>query len=70
MGRLLAGFPGQHVENWQSEWFQPIFQAILLLGAKHIRFRVDAEDIERLEAKVDKLNRQLEQREPATHSGQ
>jgi membrane associated rhomboid family serine protease len=56
-------------ENWQSEWFQLIFQAILLLGAKHILFRVDAEDLERLEAKVDKLNRQLEHRESAPDPG-
>ena len=47
-------------ENWQSEWLQLVFQAILLLGAKHLIFRVDAEDMERLEAKVDKINRHLE----------
>jgi hypothetical protein len=49
-------------ENWQSEWLQLVFQAILLLGAKHLIFRVDAEDMERLEAKVDKITRQLENR--------
>jgi hypothetical protein len=42
-------------ENWQSEWLQLVFQAILLLGAKHWIFRVDAEDIERIEAKIDDL---------------
>lgn len=42
-------------ENWQSEWLQLVFQAILLLGAKHWLFQVDAEDQERLEAKVDRL---------------
>ncbi|WP_020386867.1 hypothetical protein [Kribbella catacumbae] len=47
-------------ESWQSEWFQLVFQTILLLGAKHIIFRVDAEDLERLEAKVDKLTTQLD----------
>jgi hypothetical protein len=47
-------------ENWQSEWLQLVFQGILLLGAKHIIFRVDAEDMERLEAKVDKISRQLD----------
>lgn len=31
-------------------------------GAKHLIFRVDAEDLERLEAKVDQINRRLEQR--------
>jgi hypothetical protein len=42
-------------ENWQSEWLQLVFQAILLLGAKHWIFRVDAEDLERIEAKIDDL---------------
>lgn len=42
-------------ENWQSEWLQLVFQAVLLLGAKHLLFRVDAEDLERIEAKVDRL---------------
>lgn len=42
-------------ENWQSEWLQLIFQAVLLLGAKHWLFRVDAKDMERLEGKIDKL---------------
>jgi flagellar biosynthesis/type III secretory pathway protein FliH len=39
-----------------------VFQGILLLGAKHIIFRVDAEDMERLEAKVDKISHQLDRR--------
>lgn len=42
-------------ENWQSEWLQLVFQAILLLGAKHWLFQVDAEDLERIEAKVNLL---------------
>ena len=46
-------------ENWQSEWLQLIFQAILLLGAKHWLFKVDAEDIERIEAKVDDIKDRL-----------
>jgi hypothetical protein len=46
-------------ENWQSEWLQLVFQAILLLGAKHWLFQVDAEDAERLERKVDAISRQL-----------
>jgi hypothetical protein len=49
-------------ENWQSEWLQLVFQGILLLGAKHIIFRVDAEDMERLEAKVDRISQQLDDR--------
>lgn len=59
----LTNFFASTFENWQSEWFQLVFQAILLLGAKHLIFRVDAEDMERLEAKVDKLNHQLERQQ-------
>lgn len=40
-------------ENWQSEWLQLLVQAVMLLGMKHVLFKVDAEDMERLEAKVD-----------------
>ena len=46
-------------ENWQSEWLQLVFQAILLLGAKHLIFKVDAEDMERLEAKIDRIQDKL-----------
>ncbi|HYD09903.1 MAG TPA: DUF6766 family protein [Acidimicrobiales bacterium] len=42
-------------ENWQSEWLQLFVQAVVLLGMKHILFKADAEDMERLEAKVDAL---------------
>lgn len=42
-------------ENWQSEWLQLVFQAILLLGAKHWLFKADARDLERVEAKIDRL---------------
>jgi disulfide bond formation protein DsbB len=59
---FLAQFWASTFENWQSEWFQLIFQAILLLGAKHWIFKVDAEDMERIEAKVDLINDRLEGR--------
>jgi hypothetical protein len=62
-----SAFLASTFENWQSEWLQLVFQAILLLGAKHLIFRVDAEDLERLEAKVDELNRRLDP--AATPSG-
>lgn len=45
-------------ENWQSEWLQLVFQAILLLGAKHWIFRAEAKDLERVEAKIDSLLRE------------
>ena len=62
-------------ENWQSQWLQLIFQAILLLGAKHWLFQVDAEDMERLEAKVDAVAQRLgldpdEAAEPASEQEQ
>jgi hypothetical protein len=62
-------------ENWQSEWFQLIFQAILLLGAKHWLFQVDAEDLERIEKKVDAVAEALgldpdESQEPAPEQEQ
>lgn len=42
-------------ENWQSEWLQLLVQAVMLLGMKHLLFKADAEDMERLEKKVDAL---------------
>jgi disulfide bond formation protein DsbB len=47
-------------ENWQSEWFQLIFQAILLLGAKHWLFKADARDLERIESKIDTVIREVQ----------
>lgn len=58
-GDYLVDFWASTLENWQSEWFQLIFQAILLLGAKHWLFQVDAEDMERLENKVDTIAEKL-----------
>lgn len=53
--QYLIDFSASTFENWQSEWLQLIFQAILLLGAKHWLFQVDAVDMERLENKVDAI---------------
>lgn len=50
-----AAFWSATFENWQSEWLQLVFQAVLLLGAKHWLFQVDAQDLERVEAKIDQL---------------
>jgi membrane associated rhomboid family serine protease len=52
---FLPAFFSSTLENWQSEWLQLIFQAIILLGAKHLLFKVDAEDLERIENKIDEL---------------
>lgn len=54
-----SSFLASTLENWQSEWLQLVFQAILLLGAKHWIFRVDAEDMERIEAKIDRIQDRL-----------
>jgi len=56
---FFAQFFSSTFENWQSEWLQLIFQAILLLGAKHWLFQVDAEDLERMEKKVDAISARL-----------
>ena len=71
----LPHFFASTFENWQSEWLQLIFQAILLLGAKHWLFQVDAEDLERLEKKVDAVAERLgldpdESQEPAPEQHQ
>ncbi|WP_415647953.1 hypothetical protein [Stackebrandtia soli] len=60
---FLPRFFASTFENWQSEWFQLIFQAILLLGAKHLLFRVDAQDLERIEQKIDQVRSSLGQSE-------
>ena len=58
-GEYLHTYFAATFENWQSEWLQLIFQAILLLGAKHWLFKVDAEDLERIEAKIDEVKDRL-----------
>jgi hypothetical protein len=59
MSDFFVQFMASTFENWQSEWFQLIFQAILLLGAKHWLFQVDAEDLERVERKLDAVAERL-----------
>jgi hypothetical protein len=43
------------LENWQSEALQLTVQAVVLLGMKHWLFKADAEDLERIESKLDRL---------------
>lgn len=57
-GSFLDDFWSATFENWQSEWLQLFVQAVVLLGMKHLIFKADAEDMERLEAKVDRLLRE------------
>lgn len=58
-GEFWPAFFASTFENWQSEWLQLVFQAVLLLGAKHWIFKVDAEDLERIEAKLDRVQDRL-----------
>lgn len=51
----IAEFWSATFENWQSEWLQLVAQAVLLLGMKHLIFKADSKDQERLEAKIDTL---------------
>ncbi|MET8774568.1 DUF6766 family protein [Nocardia sp. NPDC050713] len=62
-GEFWSDFLSSTFENWQSEWLQLVFQAVLLLGAKHWIFRADAEDLERIESKVDQVRQALVQLE-------
>ncbi|PZF83362.1 DUF6766 family protein [Jiangella anatolica] len=52
----LTSFFASTFENWQSEWLQLVFQAVLLLAAKHLLFQADAEDLERIERKIDRIH--------------
>ena len=54
-GEYLPQFLASTFENWQSEWLQLVVQGAVLLGMKHLIFRADAEDTERIEAKINRL---------------
>ncbi|ADD42451.1 DUF6766 family protein [Stackebrandtia nassauensis] len=58
-GDFASTFMASTFENWQSEWLQLVFQAILLLGAKHLIFRADSEDLERIEKKIDDVRAEM-----------
>jgi hypothetical protein len=53
-------------ENWQSEWLQLAFQAVVLLGMKHVLFKADAEDMEQVQADLAQIKAHLgiPEREP------
>ena len=50
------------LENWQSEFLQLIWQAVIVVGYAHVVFRKGTEDIDRVEAKVDRLLARLPDR--------
>lgn len=56
---FLTSFFASTFENWQSEWLQLVFQAVLLLAAKHLLFQADAEDLERIERKIDHIHEKV-----------
>ncbi len=56
LGSWLGQFSTSTFENWQSEWLQLVFQAVLLLAAKHLLFQADAEDLERIERMIDTIH--------------
>jgi hypothetical protein len=55
-----ASYLASTFENWQSEWLQLVFQAVLLMGARHWIFKVEAQDMERMERKIDELHERLD----------
>ena len=55
ISEFVAEFMSATLENWQSEWLQLIYQAIFILGFKHMFFKIDAEDLERIEQKLDEV---------------
>lgn len=46
-------------ENWQSEWLQLAFQAVVLLGMKHVLFKADAADTEQLQLDLVEIREHL-----------
>ncbi|HVV86401.1 MAG TPA: DUF6766 family protein [Kofleriaceae bacterium] len=55
LGDYLPAFFASTLENWQSEWLGLVIQGAVLLGMKNLIFRAETEDLERIEAKVDRL---------------
>jgi hypothetical protein len=55
MSEFWPQFLASTFENWQSEWLQLFVQGVVLLGMKHLLFKADAEDMEKLDRKVDAL---------------
>jgi hypothetical protein len=46
-------------ENWQSEWLQLAFQAVILLGMKHVLFKADAADTEQMQLDLVEIREHL-----------
>ena len=59
MSDFLPQFWQATFENWQSEWLQLAFQAVILLGLKHVMFKADAEDMEQVQLDLVEIKRHL-----------
>jgi hypothetical protein len=59
MNKYLPEFFASTFENWQSEWLQLFFQAIVLLGLKHVLFKADAEDMEQVQMDLAEIKDHL-----------
>lgn len=59
MSDFLPRFFSSTFENWQSEWLQLAFQAVVLLGLKHVLFKKDAEDMEQVQADLADIKQHL-----------
>lgn len=59
---FMMSFGQATLENWQSEFLQLAIQATLLGALGHVMFKAASRDQERLEAKVDRILVELEER--------
>ena len=59
MADFWPEFWGATFENWQSEWLQLLVQAAVLLGLKHVLFKADAEDTERIQLDLAEIKERL-----------
>jgi hypothetical protein len=59
MNEYLPEFFASTFENWQSEWLQLFFQAIVLLGLKHVLFKADAADMEQVQLDLTEIKEHL-----------
>jgi hypothetical protein len=59
MSEFWPRFFASTFENWQSEWLQLFFQAIVLLALKHVLFKADAEDMEQVQLDLAEIKQHL-----------
>ena len=59
MNQFLPEFFASTFENWQSEWLQLFFQAVVLLALKHVLFKADAEDMEQVQLDLTEIKEHL-----------